>query len=74
MDLGKYKQVAKKCDKEYMGVTAKSFCRWTLKMSNCATGNNEQRRRVCMVLAPFYAMQYIPDPRFLPTDDESTKI
>lgn len=56
-----------------MEVTAESFCRWALELSDVCTEGMRQRHRVRVVPGPLWAMQYINGPQYLPKDGKSMK-
>lgn len=70
-DFEKELLVTKRYGEQYMKVTVESLRRGALELSEAATGNKGQRLSVLLVLAPFCAVRYINDPRFLPGDEES---
>lgn len=70
-DLAEELRVMERYGKEYTGVTAKSFRRWTLKPTTVALDNKKQRHSMWVMSAPFCVVSYINDPRYLPGGEKS---
>lgn len=56
-DREKELEAKKRYGTNYMEVTAKLFCRWSLNLSNATTDNKEREHFVLAVTAPFCASQ-----------------
>lgn len=67
-DLGQELQSTKRYGEGYMEVTAESFRKWALDLNEKVSDSKGQTHSVWVVPAPFCAMRYINDPRYLQGD------